>query len=179
MEEMRVARAKNAEHLNASAKSKAKPSEAPNMRLKTKTTSNIAVSKDLQQIEFSLEQIELGGFKHHMLKEIFEQPQSLSMCMQGRIDLQNRRIILGGISANLRELMRTKKFIFTACGTAFHAGLVGEFRDMTINLPSTLDEYRDSSIRAIQRAVVSRKSTSSSTNRRLIGGGSDKSLTSE
>jgi len=93
----------------------------------TKTTSNIAVSKDLQQIEFSLEQIELGGFKHHMLKEIFEQPQSLSMCMQGRIDLQNRRIILGGISANLRELMRTKKFIFTACGTAFHAGLVGEF----------------------------------------------------
>jgi glucosamine--fructose-6-phosphate aminotransferase (isomerizing) len=93
----------------------------------TKTTSNITVSKDLEQIEFSLEQIELGGFEHHMLKEIFEQPQSLSMCMQGRIDLQNKRIKLGGISTNLRELMRTKKFIFTACGTAFHAGLVGEF----------------------------------------------------
>jgi glucosamine--fructose-6-phosphate aminotransferase (isomerizing) len=93
----------------------------------TKTIGNVTVSKDLQQIEFSLEQIELGGFQHHMLKEIFEQPRALSTCMGGRIDRQNNRIRLGGIDSYLRDLTRTKRLIMTACGTAFHAGLVGEF----------------------------------------------------
>jgi glucosamine--fructose-6-phosphate aminotransferase (isomerizing) len=93
----------------------------------TKTIDNIAVTKELQEIEFSLEQIELGGFKYHMLKEIFEQPKALSTCMSGRVDVQNVRIKLGGVDAHLRELTRAKRLIFTACGTAFHAGLVGEF----------------------------------------------------
>ena len=93
----------------------------------TKTIDNVVVTKDLNEIEFSLEQIELGGFAHHMLKEIFEQPKSLSICMGGRIDKQNARIKLGGIAGYLRELARTKRLILTACGTAFHAGLVGEF----------------------------------------------------
>jgi len=93
----------------------------------TKTIDNITVSKELQQIEFSLEQIELGDFPHHMLKEIFEQPKALSTCMGGRIDHQNNKIKLGGIASYLRELTRTKRLILTACGTAFHAGLVGEF----------------------------------------------------
>lgn len=93
----------------------------------TKTISNVTISKDLEQIEFSLEQIELGGFEHHMLKEIFEQPSALRTCMQGRLNLQDKKIVLGGIAAHLRELTRTQKFIFTACGTAFHAGLVGEY----------------------------------------------------
>ncbi len=93
----------------------------------TKTIGNVTVSKNLQQIEFSLEQIELGGFQHHMLKEIFEQPRSLKTCMGGRIDRQNNRIKLGGIASYLRDLTRTKRLILTACGTAFHAGLVGEF----------------------------------------------------
>jgi glucosamine--fructose-6-phosphate aminotransferase (isomerizing) len=93
----------------------------------TKTIDNITVAKDLKQIEFSLEQIELGGFQHHMLKEIFEQPKALSTCMGGRIDHQNKRIKLGGIDSYLRELTRTKRLILTACGTAFHASIVGEF----------------------------------------------------
>ena len=93
----------------------------------TKTIGNVTVSKDLQQIEFSLEQIELGGFQHHMLKEIFEQPRALKTCMGGRIDILNHRIKLGGIASYLRDLTRTKRLIMTACGTAFHAGLVGEF----------------------------------------------------
>lgn len=93
----------------------------------TKTIDNVTVNKDLKEIEFSLEQIELGGFKHHMLKEIFEQPKALSTCMGGRIDRTNNRIKLGGIDPYLRELTRTKRLILTACGTAFHAGLVGEF----------------------------------------------------
>ncbi len=93
----------------------------------TKTIDNITVSKELQQIEFSLEQIELGAFPHHMLKEIFEQPKALSTCMGGRIDRQNNKIRLGGIASYLRDLTRTRRLILTACGTAFHAGLVGEF----------------------------------------------------
>jgi glucosamine--fructose-6-phosphate aminotransferase (isomerizing) len=93
----------------------------------TKTIDNVAVAKDLTQIEFSLEQIELGGFQHHMLKEISEQPTALNTCMGGRIDKQNAKIKLGGISEYLREMTRTKHLILTACGTAFHAGLVGEF----------------------------------------------------
>jgi glucosamine--fructose-6-phosphate aminotransferase (isomerizing) len=93
----------------------------------TKTIDNIVVAKDLKQIEFSLEQIELGGFEHHMLKEIFEQPQSLSTCMGGRIDKRCGKIKLGGIADHLRDLTQAKHIIFTACGTAFHAGLVGEF----------------------------------------------------
>jgi glucosamine--fructose-6-phosphate aminotransferase (isomerizing) len=93
----------------------------------TKTIDNITVSKELKEIEFDLEQIELSGFPHHMLKEIFEQPTSLEMCMGGRVDRQNNKIRLGGIADHLRDLTRTKHLILTACGTAFHAGLVGEF----------------------------------------------------
>jgi len=93
----------------------------------TKTIDNVAVTKELEEIEFSLEQIELGGFRHHMLKEIFEQPKALSMCMGGRVDIQNDKIRLGGVEDHLRELTHVKRLIITACGTAFHAGLVGEF----------------------------------------------------
>ncbi|MHC4571572.1 MAG: glutamine--fructose-6-phosphate transaminase (isomerizing) [Planctomycetota bacterium] len=76
----------------------------------TKTIDNVTVSN-----------------QHHMLKEIFEQPKALSTCMGGRIDRANNRIKLGGLATYLRELTRTKRLILTACGTAFHAGLVGEF----------------------------------------------------
>jgi len=93
----------------------------------TKTIGNVTVSKDLQEIEFSLEQIELGGFQHHMLKEIFEQPRALNTCMGGRIDRRNHRIKLGGIASYLRDLTRTRRLVLAACGTAYHAGLVGEF----------------------------------------------------
>ena len=93
----------------------------------TKTIENVTVSKDLQEIEFSLEQIELDGFQYHMLKEIFEQPKALSTCMGGRVDSHNHQIKLGGLAEHLRQLTQTKRLILTACGTAFHAGLVGEF----------------------------------------------------
>jgi glucosamine--fructose-6-phosphate aminotransferase (isomerizing) len=108
---------------------------------RTKTIDNVVVTKDLQQIEFSLEQIELGGFQHHMFKEIFEQPNALSTCMGGRIDTRNNRIKLGGIASYLRELTRTKHLILTACGTAFHAGLVGEFLFEQLARIPTESEY--------------------------------------
>jgi len=93
------------------------------------------------QIEFSLEQIELGGFKHHMLKEIFEQPKALNTCMGGRIDRQSGKIRLGGIASHFRELTHTKRIILTACGTAFHASLVGEFLFEHLARVTTETEY--------------------------------------
>jgi glucosamine--fructose-6-phosphate aminotransferase (isomerizing) len=94
---------------------------------RTKTIDNVAITKDVSQVEYSLDQLELGGFEHYMLKEIFEQPDSLTTCMGGRIDIKNHRIVLGGIAEHWRELARTKRIILTACGTAWHACLVGEF----------------------------------------------------
>ena len=93
----------------------------------TKTISNERVDSELKEIEISLDQIELEGFTHYMQKEIAEQPASLETCLNGRLDLKNGRVVLGGIQSRLRELARTKRIILTACGTAWHAGLVGEF----------------------------------------------------
>ncbi|MFI4910422.1 MAG: glutamine--fructose-6-phosphate transaminase (isomerizing) [Sedimentisphaeraceae bacterium JB056] len=94
---------------------------------KTQTIQNKEISKEIQKIDFSLDEIELGGFEHYMLKEIFEQPEALATCLKGRIDLNNNKIILGGISELSRALTRAKRFILTGCGTAWHACLVGEF----------------------------------------------------
>jgi glucosamine--fructose-6-phosphate aminotransferase (isomerizing) len=93
----------------------------------TKTITNEEVKKELKEIEFSLDQIELEGFDHYMQKEIAEQPQVLETCLNGRVDVKNGRVILGGLQDQLRHLTRTKRIILSACGTAWHAGLVGEF----------------------------------------------------
>lgn len=93
----------------------------------TKTIDNVEIHKELKQLEFSLDAIELDGFQHYMLKEICEQPKSLATCLGGRLDLRDGRIILGGISNYWREITRAKRIIINACGTAWHAGLIGEF----------------------------------------------------
>ncbi|MHC5061284.1 MAG: glutamine--fructose-6-phosphate transaminase (isomerizing) [Planctomycetota bacterium] len=93
----------------------------------TKTIDNAVVAKELKKIDFSLEQIELAGFEHYMQKEIAEQPTALATCLGGRVDAKNARIVLGGVQSYLRELTRAKRIILTACGTAWHAALVGEF----------------------------------------------------
>ncbi len=96
-------------------------------RMRTITIDNVPTTKDVELIEYSLEEIALGGFEHFMLKEIFEQPQSIRDCLRGRLDMRESRVQLGGIESVARELIRTRRFIFTACGTAWHAGLIGEF----------------------------------------------------
>ena len=86
------------------------------------------MTKEIQEVEFSLEQIELGNYEHFMLKEIFEQPQSIQNCLRGRVDLHEGRIVLGGLSNYTRDLVRKCGGSFiTGCGTAWHAGLVGEY----------------------------------------------------
>ncbi len=95
--------------------------------MRTLTLDNVPITKEINQIEWSLEQIAKGGHEHFMLKEIFEQPESVRTSLRGRLDLRDMRVQLGGLSEVTRELAKTRKVIFTACGTAWHAGLVGEY----------------------------------------------------
>src|SRR5699024_4620982 len=81
----------------------------------------------VSELKLDLEQIELGGYPHFMLKEIMEQPVSIRNCLRGRIDTRDGRVVLGGLNQLSRELVRAKRFILTAQGTAYHAGLIGEY----------------------------------------------------
>ncbi|MEE8384625.1 MAG: isomerizing glutamine--fructose-6-phosphate transaminase, partial [Dehalococcoidia bacterium] len=94
---------------------------------RTTTLEAMPVTKEIMELEISLEDIELGGYEHFMLKEIMVLPEAISNCMRGRVDLTEGRIVLGSLSGLARELVQTKRFIITACGTAWHAGLVGEY----------------------------------------------------
>ncbi len=105
------------------------------------TLDAIPVAKDVEEIEWSLEQIELDGYEHFMLKEIFEQPASLENCLRGRIDLSEGAVHLGGLVDCARELTRAKRIILTGCGTAWHAGLVGEYLFEELARVPTETEY--------------------------------------
>lgn len=86
-------------------------------------------SKDpfIHKVELELEAIEKGGFDHFMLKEIFEQPKSIADCLRGRVNAENATIQLGGLRNYLPLLAKAKRIVFVACGTSWHAGLVGEY----------------------------------------------------
>ena len=75
----------------------------------------------------SLSQIEKGGYEHFMLKEIFEQPQSVKDSMRGRLSLAKQTIALGGIVEYENRLLTAPRIILVGCGTSWHAGLVGEY----------------------------------------------------
>jgi glucosamine--fructose-6-phosphate aminotransferase (isomerizing) len=94
---------------------------------RTTTLDAVPVTKDIEEVEWTLDQIELGGHEYFMEKEIFEQPHVLQTCMRGRVDLREGAIHLGGITDCSRELVRARRMILTACGTAWHAALVGEY----------------------------------------------------
>ncbi len=94
---------------------------------RTTDVNNVAVNPKVQQLEIDLEQIELGGYPHFMLKEIFEQPKALRACMSGRMDLREGRVVLGGLSTFGKEITRAKRVILTAQGTALHAAMIGRY----------------------------------------------------
>ena len=94
---------------------------------RTTTIDNVTVDAAVSSLDFDLEQIELGGYEHFMLKEIMEQPESLRTCLRGRIDRREGRIVLGGLNALSRDLVKAHRFLLTGQGTAFHAGLIGEY----------------------------------------------------
>ena len=94
---------------------------------RTTTLDNEEISSEIAELELDLQQIELAGYDHYMLKEIMEQPEALRTCLRGRVDTREGRIVLGGLSNLARDLVRAKRFILTGQGTAYHASLIGEY----------------------------------------------------
>jgi len=79
------------------------------------------------ELEMKIEAIEKGGYEHFMLKEIYEQPTSIRNSMLGRLNTVNGEVVMGGIEEYEHKFMNAKRIIFVACGTSWHAGLVGEY----------------------------------------------------
>lgn len=93
----------------------------------TKTINNEETHNVVEEIAFELEQIEKGGFDHFMLKEIYEQPITFHDGFRGRLLVDEGNVRLGGLSKVADRLRNAKRIIITACGTSWHAGLVGEY----------------------------------------------------
>ncbi len=107
---------------------------------KVKTIDNIEQEKALTELDFELEEIEKGGYEHFMLKEIFEQPEVMQDVMRGRIKLDEGKIQLGGIADKLEQMREAKRIIICACGTSWHAGLIGEYLiEEFANIPVEVD----------------------------------------
>jgi glucosamine--fructose-6-phosphate aminotransferase (isomerizing) len=95
---------------------------------RTSTLENLPVTPKVLQLEMELEEIELGDFDHFMQKEIFEQPAALRNTLRGRIDLNEGRVVLGGVANFSKDLVKTRRFILTAQGTALHASMIGAYQ---------------------------------------------------
>lgn len=92
-----------------------------------KTIENKEINREIEVLDMVLDQIEKGGYEHFMLKEICEQPESIQNTFRGRINFTTGVAKLGGLEKVLPRLLEAKRFIITACGTAWHAGLIGEY----------------------------------------------------
>jgi len=92
-----------------------------------KRLDNVVQTPYIQELELKLEALEKGGYEHFMLKEIFEQSRSIRDCLRGRIYPNEGRVQLGGIKEYADKLKNIDRIIIVACGTSWHAGLVGEY----------------------------------------------------
>ena len=93
----------------------------------TKTLGDVEITKEVQELTFDLEQIEKGGFLHFMLKEIHEQPETIQNSMRGRLLEEEGSVKLGGLSEVAHKIIHAPRLIFAACGTSWHAALIGEY----------------------------------------------------
>ncbi len=82
---------------------------------------------DVTTLEMSISQLEKGGYPHFMLKEIFEQPNTLRDCIRGRVVEGGRRFVLNGVLDNIDKFLNAKRIVIVACGTSWHAGLLGKY----------------------------------------------------
>jgi glucosamine--fructose-6-phosphate aminotransferase (isomerizing) len=92
-----------------------------------KNIDNTIQTPYIQELDLKLEALEKGGYDHFMLKEIYEQPRSIRDCLRGRIYPQSGKVQLGGIKEYIEKLKNVDRIIIVACGTSWHAGLVGEY----------------------------------------------------
>src|SRR5689334_4220816 len=93
----------------------------------TATIAHERVDKAVHEVEWDLTQIEKGGYAHFMLKEIFEQPDSVRNAMRGRLNTEEGLARLGGLNMTVEEMRDIRRLIILGCGTSWHAGLIGEY----------------------------------------------------
>jgi len=96
-------------------------------QLKIKTIGDVEKTPEIKKLEMTLNQLEKGGYPHFMIKEIFEQPKTLSDSMRGRVSLEENEIKLSGFIDNKEKFLNAKRIIIIACGTSWHAGLIGKY----------------------------------------------------
>jgi len=92
-----------------------------------KTIDNVPLEKEVHELEWDLSEIEKSGYDHFMLKEIMEQPESLSDSMRGRLLPDDPRVVLGGLYNHWDQIVDADRIIIAACGTSWHSALVGEY----------------------------------------------------
>ena len=97
-----------------------------------KNLGNEPITPYIQQLDMELAQIEKGGYDHFMLKEIFDQPASLTDCLRGRLDMEHLSLTLAGVEDHLSVFTQAKRIVIVACGTSWHAGLVAEYMIETL-----------------------------------------------
>ena len=91
------------------------------------TINNVTKTAEIKRLELSLSQLEKGGYPHFMLKEIFEQPRTLTDSMRGRVNVRQDNIAISGFIDNKERFLNAKRIIITACGTSWHAGLIAMY----------------------------------------------------
>ncbi len=94
--------------------------------LKVVSILNRELNPKIQTVDLNLGQIEKGGFPHFMLKEIFEQPECITNCMRGRVNLEADHVTLSAVIDYKKQLLAAQRIIIVACGTSWHAGLIGK-----------------------------------------------------
>lgn len=94
--------------------------------LKVVNILNRRLNPDIQTVDINLGQLEKGGYPHFMLKEIFEQPDCLTNCMRGRVNVDTDNVVLSAVIDHKKRLLDAKRFVIVACGTSWHAGLIGK-----------------------------------------------------
>lgn len=109
--------------------------------LRTRTIDNVELTPKVMQLEIELEEIELGSFEHYMRKEIYEQPAALRRTIMGRLDHKEGCVVLGGLEAHAKELVRSRRVIICGQGTALNAGMIGEYLFEDLARMSTEVEY--------------------------------------
>ncbi len=92
-----------------------------------KTIDDVKLTKEVHELSLSLDEIEKKGYPHFMLKEIFEQPESIADCLRGRLNVDNHTIQLGGLVDVIEQLTNAKRLVIAACGTSWHSALLGEY----------------------------------------------------
>jgi glucosamine--fructose-6-phosphate aminotransferase (isomerizing) len=92
-----------------------------------KNLGNEKITPFIQKLDLELAKIEKGGFDHFMLKEIFEQPETIFDCLRGRMDAKEGYIRMAGVDKNIEQLKNASRFIIIACGTSWHAALIAEY----------------------------------------------------